>query len=79
MVSVVQSMIYLGTLVGYVCVPFFADNFGRLRTERVVWGIAAIGAFMLAFAWNIYAVGVGLFLCGAGVNSALTLHYCFIN
>jgi|JI6StandDraft_1071083.scaffolds.fasta_scaffold14823_3 hypothetical protein len=40
--------------------------------------MACVGAVILACSFNIEIAAVGLFLCGLGTNSAITLHYTFI-
>lgn len=76
--SLIQSLTYWGSFVGFVVFPFIADNFGRKRAEGISWVIAVVGAIILACAWNIVVAGIGLFLCGLGTNSAINLHYTFI-
>lgn len=78
-VPLVQSMLYLGTVIGYMTVPYFADNFGRRRVERIVWGIATVGILLISTSMTIVTVGIGLFLFGTGIPTAMSLHYCFLN
>lgn len=78
-VPLVQSMLYLGIFVGYVTIPYFADNFGRRRAEQVSWATASVGIVMVSASFGMVTVGIGLFLCGLGVNTAMSLHYCFVN
>lgn len=69
---------YWGSFAGYIGFPFVADNFGRKRAEEIAWIMACVGAVILACSFNIPVAAVGLFLCGLGTNSAITLHYTFI-
>lgn len=77
-VSLTQSMMYLGSFTGYVTLPFFADNFGRKRSELLSWLIAVVGIVTLSASLSVVQAGIGLFLCGMGINTAINLHYTFI-
>lgn len=77
-ISLTQSMMYLGSFVGYAILPFFSDNFGRKRSEMLSWLIAVAGVIILSSSLSMVQVGIGLFFCGMGINTAINLHYTFI-
>ena len=77
--TVLQSMIYIGSLIGFFIIPYFADNMGRKITVQISWLICVIGALLIASAPNPIFVGIGFFFAGFGANPAITLSYSFIN
>lgn len=77
-VSLTQSMMYLGSFTGYVTLPFIADNFGRKRSEMISWLIAVFGIVTLSTSMSMAQAGIGLFFCGMGINTAINLHYTFL-
>lgn len=76
--SLLQSLSYMGSFVGYLVMSHIADNFGRKRTERAAWIINIIGLVILITSFNLIMVGIGSFLMGLGTNAAITLHYTFL-
>jgi hypothetical protein len=44
----------------------------------VSWLIAIAGIITLTCSFSIQHVGVGLFLCGMGINTSITLQFTFI-
>jgi MFS family permease len=66
-------MLYIGSFMGYVTLPYFADNFGRKKADLVSWSVAIAGIVILSCSFSIYQVGIGLFLCGMGINTAIHL------
>ena len=77
--TVLTSMIFVGSLLGFFAVPYFADNWGRRIAIRVSWMICTIGVAFAACATSPSMVGIGYFLAGFGANPAITLCYSFIN
>jgi MFS family permease len=77
-VSMTQSLLYWGSFVGYVTLPYFADNFGRKRCDFISWLIGITGIIILSISFSIEQAGVGLFLCGMGINVSINLSYTFI-
>jgi MFS family permease len=71
-------MLYLGSFTGYIILSYFADNFGRKQMHLVSWLIAIAGIITLTCSFSIQHVGVGLFLCGMGINTSITLQFTFI-
>jgi MFS family permease len=51
--SLIQSLTYWGSFVGFIIFPFIADNFGRKKAEGVSWLIAVIGSIILSASFNI--------------------------
>jgi MFS family permease len=76
--SLLQSFSYIGSFIGFIVMPFFADNFGRRQAERVSWVINIVGLIILGSSVNLPMVSIGSFLMGLGTNSTITLHYTFI-
>lgn len=77
--TVLTSMIFVGSLLGFFTIPYFADNWGRRIAIRISWFICTIGVAFAAFASSPSMVGIGYFLAGFGANPAITLCYSFIN
>ena len=76
--SLLQSMSYLGSFIGYLLMSHIADNYGRKKTEMVSWILNIIGLGFLISSVNLYMVGIGSVLMGLGTNATITLHYTFI-
>lgn len=76
--SLLQSLSYIGSFVGYIVMSHIADNFGRKNTERASWLIGIFGIILLISSVNLFMVGVGSFLMGLGTNAAITLHYTIL-
>ena len=72
-------MPYIGSLIGLFIFSYFADNKGRRSSLGISWLLVSIGALILAISWDYWVACVGFFIAGYGINSAVTLHYCFIN
>jgi MFS family permease len=72
-------MIFIGSLLGFFVVPYFADNWGRRIAIRVSWAICTVGVACITFAVSPSMIGIGYFLAGFGANPAITLCYSFIN
>ncbi len=72
-------MTYVGCLVGYLFFSFYADNFGRKFTVIMSWGTTVVGLVLLSCSWNIYVVGISLFLVGAGSDSAINFAFFFFD
>ncbi len=76
--SLLQSIGYFGSLVGYIVMPLVADNKGRKNAEIIAWAITVAGCGVLLVSMNLPFIGIGSFLMGFGSNSAIILHYSFI-
>ena len=72
-------MVYVGSVIGFLLFPFIADNYGRKIAIQISWGLFVIACVCVAFAWNIYIVGIGFFLAGFGVNPATTIQLSLIS
>jgi MFS family permease len=68
-VTILQSIIFIGSLVGNILYPYFTDNYGRKFGLTISWGGFVIGLILLSISWNIYAVGVSFLLIGLGEQS----------
>jgi MFS family permease len=75
--STLQSVSYLGSLVGYLIMSHVGDNLGRKKGEFMAWLICIAGQVIMLFSVNLYMVGIGSFFLGFGANAAITLHYSF--
>lgn len=78
-ITVLQSMLYFGSLTGFFLIPYIADNSGRRLAMRISWFLCTLGVLVVALADSSNMVGLGLFLAGFGSNPAITLCYSFIN
>lgn len=65
-VSSVKTVLFAGTLFGYLFFLFFSDNFGRKFSILMTWGTCCTGIILLVCAQNIQMACVGLFLAGSG-------------
>ena len=78
-VTVLQSMLFIGSLIGFFVIPTLADNIGRKISIMISWLICSFGVAAISFAFSPNMVAVGYFLAGFGCNPAITLCYSFIN
>lgn len=72
-VSVIQSVPYIGSLIGFFFFSWLADNKGRKLALGASWLLASLGALLLALSWDFYSATIGFFIAGAGVNPAVTI------
>jgi MFS family permease len=72
-----SSLPYLGALVGYITISFYADNKGRRKPTIVGWSVSILGIVMTLASPNITLASIGLFFAGVGTESAakITLMY----
>jgi MFS family permease len=77
--STLQSIIALGSCIGFFVFPYFADNKGRKMTMIVAWICFTIGTLLTALANGYVMAGFGQFMMGFGGNAAITLDFSFIN
>jgi OCT family organic cation transporter-like MFS transporter 4/5 len=77
--TLLSSMSYLGSFMGFMVFPMIADNVGRRIGLILAWGTCTIGCILMASSVNYPMMIIGYFLAGFGVNPAVTLHYSFIN
>jgi len=75
--SLLQSISYLGSLIGYMIMSHVADNYGRRKGEYISWIVCIVGQVIMLFSFNVFMVGVGSFFMGFGANGAITIHYSF--
>jgi MFS family permease len=68
-----SSCVYLGALLGYIFVSFFADNYGRKKTAIWAWSICCLGCLILTLSQTLWMAGIGLFLAGFGSDSVLNI------
>lgn len=78
-VTILKSMIFLGSLIGFFIIPYLADNWGRKKAMQISWGICTFGIVLVSFSSSPSMIGIGYFLAGFGANPAITLCYSFIN
>lgn len=78
-VTVLESLVSIGSLIGFFLFPYLADNWGRKKTMHISWACCTLGVLLLATAQEVSMVAIGQFLAGFGGNPAITLDYSFIN
>lgn len=76
--SLLQSIAYLGSLIGYIIMPLVADNKGRKTAEFIAWSLTIVGCGVLLLSTNIPMIAIGNFFMGFGSNAATILHYSFL-
>jgi MFS family permease len=76
--SILQSIAYLGSLIGYIIMPLVADNKGRKTAEFIAWSLTIVGCGVLLLSTNIPMIAIGNFFMGFGSNAATILHYSFL-
>lgn len=76
--SSLQSLSYVGSLVGYLIMSHVGDNLGRKKAEYVAWAFCILGQVVMLISANLWMVGIGSFFLGFGANAAITLHYSFL-
>ena len=77
--SILISIFYFGSLIGFFIIPSVADNYGRKIAMFISWIFYAVGVLFIAVAIHPSMVGIGEFLAGFGCNPAITLCYSFLN
>lgn len=78
-VSVLQDMMFLGSLFGFFIIPFIADNFGSKLALRIAWTIGTLGVLVTCLSNSPNMLGIGLFLIGFGSNPSITLCFSIIS
>lgn len=78
-ITILQSLLFAGSLLGFFIIPYIADNWGRKLGIRISWAIATLGVLTVALAESPNMVGIGYFFAGFGSNPAITLCFSFIN
>lgn len=77
--SILQSIIALGSFIGFFVFPYYADNKGRKITMMVAWGFFTVGVALAALANGPWMAGIAQIIMGFGGNAAITLDFSFIN
>jgi len=72
-------MMFLGSLIGFLVIPFIADNFGSKLSLRIAWGIGTLGVLLACLSTSPDMLGIGLFLIGFGSNPSITLCFSIIS
>ncbi len=49
-VTVLKSLVYIGSLIGFFVIPYIADNWGRRKGMLISWATCSLGIILLAFA-----------------------------
>ncbi|KAL4472577.1 hypothetical protein ABPG74_018526 [Tetrahymena malaccensis] len=78
-ISIIQSVPYLGSLIGFFLFSWIADNKGRRIALGISWLLASLGALLLALSWDYYSATVGFFIAGFGVNPAITVQLSLLS
>lgn len=71
--SALKMTTFIGIFCGYIVILFFTDNFGRKMSVMMAWGITVLGSIILCASVNLEMAMVGLFLTGAGSESAIRI------
>jgi MFS family permease len=58
---------------GYLFINYLSDNHGRKKIIRIAWSICTFGCALLAYAQNMWMASLGLFFCGMGADSAISI------
>jgi MFS family permease len=74
-----QSLLYVGSVVGLIIIPYISDNWGRTKAIKSSWGLFVFGILSICISDSSIMVGIGQFLCGFGCYPALTICYSFLN
>ena len=61
---------YVGIFMGYIVFLYFTDNYGRKMSIVMTWTVTTVGVAILCASVHISMAVVGLFLAGAGCESA---------
>lgn len=64
---------FIGIFFGYIVILFFTDNYGRKLSVIMAWSITVVGLIILCASVNLPMAVVGLFLSGAGSESAIRI------
>lgn len=78
-VTVLESLVYIGSLIGFFLFPYIADNWGRKKAMHISWACCTLGVILLATAKEVSMVAIGEFLAGFGGNPGITFSFSFIN
>lgn len=73
------SVVYLGSIIGFVIFPAIADNYGRRISLFFCWLTSTIGVILMVVWKNYWLIFVGNGLAGMGVNPTITLHFSFFS
>lgn len=65
-IGLMKSLVYLGSLIGYLAFSKYTDNYGRKFGLYLTGGSICIGALIVVFATNAFWISVGLFCVGMG-------------
>ena len=66
-------VLFVGIFCGYLIILFFADNYGRKFSVMMAWSAVIVGQILLFVSFNLYMALAGLFLAGAGSESAIRI------
>ena len=78
-IPILQSMLYIGALFGFLFIPTIADNSGRKEGLKIAMIISIVSSALFSIADSPIVIGFSLFFIGFGTNPAITLAYSFIN
>ena len=71
--TISKMMEYVGIFMGYLVFLYFTDNYGRKMSLLLTWTVTTIGIGLLCASVNLYMAVAGLFLAGAGCESAIRI------
>jgi len=69
------TLMYVGNVVGFLCLTLVGDLFGRKNLLLGNLIIAAVGLAICIFCVNLTMAGVGLFISTCGIQN--TFNICF--
>ena len=58
---------------GYIVFLYFTDNYGRKMSIVMTWTVTTVGITILCSSVHISMAVIGLFLAGAGCESAIRI------
>jgi MFS family permease len=50
LVTVLESLVFVGSLIGFFVIPYIADNWGRKKGILISWTLCTVGILILSFA-----------------------------
>jgi OCT family organic cation transporter-like MFS transporter 4/5 len=73
------TLMYVGTLVGFLLLTFVGDLLGRKLLLTICCSLGVVGLIITIFCANITMAGIGLFLATVGVQNSFNICFYFIS
>lgn len=77
-VELALTMLYFGSLVGFLVVAWVNDNLGRRKSMLIGMAVSLVGVLLIASSFNMHMAQIGLFCAGFGINPSLNTVFYFI-